>query len=192
MERQLDELARRLQAFRRHGNKLTLEYVLESARILTEAKAIAKSGFGGWLRDKARMDRETARRHLYVAQFVKGNASLTSKIATLGIAKTYALSALDSVTARKYLTGEARFSAPLDQLSDVQFRKEFRVRFPGARKRRTRAHVFRALLSALIRASRLSQRFFHPVHKLTPSQRRRIVDKIRLLGHAVSEWKIVA
>ena len=183
MEDRLEGLARRILECRKRGHRLTLECILESGRILAEAKAIAKRQFGNWLQEKAHMTYETARRHLRVSRLVRENHSLTSKIATLGLAKIYALSTLDFATARKYLTGEARFSAPLEHLSDVQFRKEFRARFPLPEKRRTREHVFRSLVSALIRMEKALGQAGRFVHRLTPVQRRRIVEKIGLLEH---------
>src|SRR5262245_24691880 len=104
MER-LNVLAVQLMNCRKRGNRLTLEGVLESARILSEAKSLAGAGFGKWLLEQARMDRATAYRHLGVARFVKQHVALTRQIATLSLAKIYALSALNSAEAVRVLTG---------------------------------------------------------------------------------------
>jgi hypothetical protein len=66
MER-LNELAVQLMNCRKRGNRLTLECVLQSARILSEAKSLAGKDFGAWLIEQARMDRATAYRHLGVS-----------------------------------------------------------------------------------------------------------------------------
>jgi hypothetical protein len=143
MER-LNVLAVELMNCRKRGNKMTLECVLESGRILGEAKRLAGSGFGKWLTEQARMDRATAYRHLGVARFAKQHVALTRQIATLSLAKIYAISTLDSDTAVRILTGLVKFSAPLDLICDVQFRREFREMYPPKQKRRTRQHLYQS------------------------------------------------
>ena len=78
--KKLDALARRLMICRRKGNTLTIATVLESARILSEAREEAKRGFTAWLRKKGHMDPMTARRHLAVARFVREHRALTREI----------------------------------------------------------------------------------------------------------------
>jgi hypothetical protein len=188
MEEQLRHLAVKLEACRRKAHRRTLEYVLESAKILARAKAVAGDAFGRWLKEYGHMDHETARRHLRVARFVERNASLTSKIATLSISKTYALSTLDSVTAEKLLTGALRLSRPLENLTDLEFRKEFRARFPFPPKRRTRQHAFRAAHGALCRAHKELHRAGPFARRMTASQRRRILEKVDALSRLRGLW----
>ena len=191
MER-LNVLAVELMNCRKRGNKMSLECVLESARILAEAKSLAGAGFGRWLAEQGRMDRATAYRHLGVSEFVRQHVALTRQIATLSMAKIYAISSLDSATAVRILTGHVKFSAPLDLICDVQFRREFREMFPPKQKRRTRQHVFQAAASALTRAAKAVQEASRVVRAMTPDQRRRIELKIQALSKLVSGWKGVA
>lgn len=191
MER-LNVLAVQLMNCRKRGNRLTLGSVLESARILAEAKSLAGAGFGKWLVDQARMDRATAYRHLGVGRFVKEHVALTRQIATLSLAKIYAISTLDSATAVRILTGQLKFSAPLDLICDVQFRREFREMFPPKQKRRTRQHVYQSAASALSRATKAVQEASRVVRAMTPLQRHKIELKIQALGTLISGWKGVA
>jgi hypothetical protein len=190
MER-LALLAVQLSKCRKRGNKLTLECVLESARILTEAKNAAKRRFGQWLTEVAHMDRSTAGRYLRVATFVRQNGALMHQIATLSLAKIYALSAIDSALATRVLMGEIKLSEPLDVISDVRFRREFRERFP-ARKRHSRHHVFQAATSSLTRAARAVQEASPFVRSMTPGQRQKIEHQIQALVKLISGWKGVA
>jgi hypothetical protein len=191
MER-LNVLAVQLMNCRKRGNRLTLECVVESARILAEAKALAGAGFGTWLADQARMDRATAYRHLGVGKFVREHVALTRQIATLSLAKIYAISTLDSATAVRILTGQLKFSVSLEEISDVQFRREFRELFPPRQKRRTRQHVYQSAASALSRAAKAVQEASRVVRAMTPLQRRKIELKIHALGKLISGWKGVA
>lgn len=188
----LNELAEKLMNCRKRGNKLTLECVLASARILEKAKAIAKGGFGRWLSEQAHMDRSTAGRHMRVARFVQKHGALMHQTATLGLAKIYALSSIDSGLAARILTGQITFSAPIDEICDVQFRREFLEKFPPKRPRHTREHVFQSTASALTRAEkavRLASTFHQ---KMTPSQRHRIASRIRSLVKLIASWNRVA
>lgn len=191
MER-LNELAEKLMNCRKRGNKLTLQCVLESARILEEAKGLAKNEFGRWLSTQVRMDRSTASRHLRVGRFVRKHGALMQQIATLGLAKIYALSSLDSGVAARVLTGHIRFSAALEDLSDLQFRREFHDMFPPQRRRHTRLHVYQSAASALTRAEKAVQHASAFLRRMTVSQRQRIVRRIHALVKLIAEWNRVA
>lgn len=154
MDPRLEELARRLRECRRKGNRMTLQYVLESAKILKEARERAKRDFSAWVREKGRMDPTTARHHLRVSEFVDRNRVLTPEIVNLSIAKVYALTTLDLDIAQRILKGQIKFSQPLEELTDIQFRIEFRKKFPPAKKRRNRQHAYQQLYSDLVRATR--------------------------------------
>lgn len=192
MNTELQGLARRLDECRRRGNKMTLGHVLESAAILRRAKELAKRNFGTWLREEAHMVRLTALRHMAVEDFVGRNVSSTKQIASLSIAKVYELSTLDPGIARRILLGLDRFSLPLDQLSDVQFRREFRERFPQPSKRRTRQHSFMEVYSAIVRLKRAFLRGGRHASRMTPGQRERIVRELRGVIQAARGWQIVA
>jgi hypothetical protein len=191
MDPKLEDLARELDECRREGNMLQLDTVLRSARILAQAKALAKRDFGKWLHDRAHMSRATANCHLRVAEFVERNVRLTKQITILSLAKVYALSTLDSDRAERLLLGEETFSKPLDQLSDVQFRKEFRERFPRERKRRTRAHVFREIEGAIRRLRDRLERGMKFMSRLTPAQINKVAGDLQDLMILAAGWKLV-
>ena len=181
--KQLEMLARRLMTCRRTGNRMTYRTVLECAGILSQARSVAGRGFTSWLREKGHMDPMTARRHLAVGRFVRENRALTREISTLSVAKVYALTTLDANIARRTLTGRDRFSKPLNLLSDIQFRREFRERFPRFTKRRHRQHAFQELYGALCRTVRAAGNARRFLHRFTPEQKRRINRRVRdILG----------
>jgi hypothetical protein len=191
----MDELARlaqQLEGCRRRGNKMSLEHVLESAAILRKARQAAREGFGKWLRDQAHMDRMTAFRHLAVAGFVERHVTLMRHIASLSLAKIYELSTLDPELARRLLTGEERFTRPLDQLSDVQFRREFRERFPRPARRRTRQSAYLEIYSALVRLRKALGRGSPFAGRMSPRQRERIGRELRAVAQAAQGWQVVA
>lgn len=191
MEPRLIELAQRLQSCRRRGNRLSLECVLESARIISEAKARAKRDFGSWLSNHAHMDRATAARHLRVAEFMRRNVALTQQISSLSIAKVYALSSLDSATATRLASGRERLSAPLERLSDVEFHRELRARYPVRPGRMNRENLFRQTWSLLVRAEKALYRAGRIRARLNSAQRIRIVEKVAHLSRAVAGWRVV-
>jgi hypothetical protein len=189
MDARLAPLAVRLQACRRRGNRRTLECVLESAKILAEAKAISRRDFGIWLRERAHMDRGTANRYLRVAGFVRRNVSLMTQISNLSLTKICALSSLDSATAARLLSGRERLSAPMDQLSDIEFHRELRGRHPAPRRRMNRENVFRQTWSLLIRLEKALFRAKGIRARMSPHQRNRIVEKVAHLSRAVAGWR---
>ncbi len=192
MENRLEDLARQLHATRRKANKLTLDYVLESARILAEAKRLAGRGFTRWVKEKGHMDADTARYHLKVAGFVRSNTELIREISTLSIAKVYKLSTLDSTLSSRLLSGREKLSQPLARLSDVQFRQECRDRFPGLPKRTNRGNMFRSALCVLQRAERTLHRAMHFAKRMTHAQRKRILERVMAISNLLARWKVVA
>lgn len=194
MERvdRLEELAEKLMSCRKRGNKLTLQCVLESARVLEEAKDIAKNDFRRWLTEQGRMDYSTAARHLRVARFARNHVALMPQIVTLGMVKVYALSSIDSGLAARVLTGQIKFSAPLEEICDLQFRREFREKFPPKTRKHTREHVYQSTASALTRAVDAVQEASMFFRKMTASQRQRIVNRIHTLVKLISNWNQVA
>jgi hypothetical protein len=192
MDDRLADLARRLDECRKVANRMTLANVLESAQILTEAKRIAKGAFTRWLRTTGGMDPSTARRHLAVASFVSENGALTHELARLSIAKVYALTTLDFETARGYLTGAIVLSRPLDQMSDVQFAREFRRRHPRPRQPQTRKRIYQEVYSAIVRLRIKLQRGERYASALSPAQHRKIVEAFEALLNEAAGWKVVA
>lgn len=190
MEKRLKKLAERLKACRKKGNRMSLENILESARILAEAKSVAKRRFTKWLREEGRMDSSTAYRHLQVAAFVRRNRASMHEIATLGMVKIYALSTLSLRRARRILKGKEMFSASLHQLSDLQFKKDFRERFPILRKPGLRHFVARVTLSALVQAEIAMRRADRHEGRMTTTERQRIVNKVQVLARIVAKWRI--
>lgn len=189
MDPRLTDLARRLQACRRRGHRLTLECVLESARILSEAKARAKRDFGRWLAEQAHMDRNTASRYRRVAEFVRRNVSLTTQISSLSITKICALSSLDPATASRIASGAERFSSPLDRMSDIEFHRELRARHPSKPRRTNRENVFRQTWSLLVRTERALYRAGRIRTRLSAAQKARILEKVGHLTRAVAGWR---
>jgi len=185
---QLAELAERLDMCRKRWNERTLEYVLESAQILGQAKAIAKRDFGVWLRTHARMDSSTAENHLRVARLVQRFPELIPKIASLNVSKAYVLAALDYDSAKRVLSGEVRFTRPLNDLNDVQFKTEIREKFPPPPKRRTRVHAYRSVMSTLHRAETELHRAGRFARRMTPAQRRKVFDKIAAISRLSTMW----
>lgn len=154
-QERLGELARELKACQAASRRLTLEYVLQSGRILAEARGIAGRKFCRWVRENGRMSRITAFRHIRVAQFLGQNVSLMKHLRPLGLVKIYSLTTLPPETAARCLSGELRFTKPLTELNDVEFTREFRARFePGAR-RNGAGRAFVGLMKELGRLYRL-------------------------------------
>lgn len=188
----LSLLAVQLTKCRRRGNKLTLECILESARILSEAKAIAHRGFGIWLAQEAHMDRSTAGRHLRVAKFARQNGALMHQIATLSLAKIYALAGLDSAVAVKLLTGQIKLSSPIELISDVEFRRNLRAIATPRAPRHTRHHVYQAASSALTRARTAVAQATEFLKSMTAVQRHKLEGQIQALVRQIAGWKGVA
>jgi len=192
MEKRLNELAVELEACRRRGNRMTLEHIVESARILEEARKIADGDFGTWLRTQGRMTRRTAERHMAVAALARNHATLMAQIATLSLAKLYALTNLDFELAAGYLKGEIRLSKPLDQLSDMEFIREFRGRHPAPNKQLNRRHVFQDVHGAIVRLRRKLVQGERFARVMSPAQQEKIVDAFQAMLDAAAGWKIVS
>lgn len=188
MSERLEELARKLDLCRERGNKLALECVIESARILQEAKALSRRGFGKWLRDQAHMDYNTANHHLAVAEFVKRNSELTPTFCKLSIAKMYALSRLDRESLELALQ-PGTFSKPVGELSDVEFHLEFPQRFPAERKKKRSRHNTKVSLKSAI--AKL-ERAIKKAAPMDPMLTRQMMEKCQELNQLLAGWKVVA
>lgn len=188
----LDGLAQDLRLCRRKHNKLSLGYVLDAARILAEAKALAKRRFGAWLRERAHMDRSTASRYFKVAGFVRRNVALTQQIEKMSITKLCALSNLDDDQARAYLKGEIYLPRPLELLSDAEFVAEIRKLHPPSPKRRNRQHAYRQVLGAITKLERALVGASPYHQQLSPAQRRRIASRLESALQRAEGWKRIA
>lgn len=189
MEQILRNLADQLHELRLRSHRVTLRHVLDSAKILLEAREIARGEFGRWVREKAGLRYDTARRYLRVSSFVGANHDLHSEIASLSIAKVYAISSLDSDTARGLLTRREAFSKPLARMTDVEFLREFRLRFPKKERRRTRLHVYREIATILTRLRKALGRGQAHAGRLTSLQSERIARELEALGTRAAFWR---
>lgn len=187
----LKSLAQDLNNCRRRHTKLSLRYVLEAGRILSEAKRLAKRRFGDWLRRHARMDRSTVSRYFRVAAFTERNGALMHQIEKLSITKICALASLADV-GRGFLDGSLKLSRPLDSLSDAAFIKEIHERFPAPPKKRNRQHAFRQMLGAIDRLQRAFATAGRYHDELSALQRRRIAAGLRKLIASAGGWSVVA
>lgn len=188
----LESLAKDLHHCRRRHHKLSLKYVLEAARILSDAKRLAKRRFGAWLREHARMDRSTVGRYLRVAAFAKANESSMHQIQALSIMKICSLASLDAAAARRFLKGTLKLSGPLEELGDAQFVRELRARYPAPPKKLNRQHAYRQVLSAIARLERAFSGADRYHDLLSPAQKRQIADEIRELIHMARGWRRIA
>jgi hypothetical protein len=112
-----------------------------------------------------------------------------TQISNLSLTKICALSSLDSTTAARLVSGRERLSAPVDQLSDIEFHRELRARHPAKPRRANRENVFRQTFGTLVRAERALYRAGGIRSRLSPSQRSRIVEKVAHLSRAVAGWR---
>lgn len=188
MEKILKDLAERLHDLRLRSNRVTLRHVLDMAKILVEARDVAKRDFGRWVRETAHMQYDTARRYLRVSSFVDANHDLNREIASLSISKVYALSSLDLDTARRLVIHQEAFSKPLERMSDVEFLREFRLKYPKPSRRRTRVHVYQELSAALTRLKKSIGKGERYAGQMSELQRERIGRELAYLGTQSKFW----
>jgi hypothetical protein len=185
----LKDLAEKLHGLRLRSNRVTLGHVLDMADVLTRARNVAQREFGRWVREKAHMQYDTARRYLRVSSFVDANHDLNREIASLSISKIYAISSLDSDTSRQLLTRRMALSKPLDRMTDVEFLREFRLRFPKPVRRRTWAHVFREISAHATRLRKSLARGQRFAGRMSDLQRERIARELAGLGAHAEVWR---
>ena len=107
------------------------------------------------------------------------------QIATLSLSKIYELSGVDLGLAVKILTGRQRFSAPVEVLSDMQFREELRALVPPKAPRHNHHQVYQASRSALAHAEKAVQHASSFFGRMTASQKLRLENKARALLTAI-------
>ncbi len=151
MSGSLDAFTRQLEECRRRWNRHSLEYVLQSARILHAAKESSRNGrcWLRWLRQAAHINQSTACRHMRVADFLKRNYALKHTFATLSLSKVYALSRTTPIVARR-LAHDERVRA----MRDSEFASFIQNYLPKSRRRPTAPNLFRSIMSGLEKAHR--------------------------------------
>jgi len=182
----LKPFTRRLEECRKRWHRSTLRYVLAVARIVNAARKAAKDErrWGKWIRDEIHMNRSTVYRYLQVSEFLKANVALKQQLASMSIAKVYALSRLDSAQARALIK-----SGKAERMNDVSFlRLTVRLQ-PRPITRATRPNLLRSLNAALTHLEVSIKRWEHselamPVALQMKLQSRlhamsRILDRIR-------------
>ena len=192
MDARLGVLAKRLEACRKRGNRMTLQNVLESARILEQAKAIAKDDFQKWVVEEGRMDPTTARHHMRVAKMAKEHRYFNTAFATLSLTKLYALSGLWEDSLREVMSGEVKFSKPIEGLSDVQFLSEFRQQFTLRIKKINRGHMYREVTAKITRLEKAFRRGRKLLGRLKPDFKLKLAERLDALIMTATEWRAVA
>ena len=192
MDARLGLLAKRLNACRKRGNRMTLQNVLESARILRQAKAIARGDFEKWVVAEGHMDPNTARHHVRVAKLIEAHPNLNSDLANLSISKLYALSALWNDSFRDVMSGKIRFSKPIEELNDVQFLSEFRQRFHLKIKKINRGHAYREVTAKITRLEKAFRRGRKFLGSLRPELKLKLAERLDALIMTATEWRAVA
>ncbi len=189
MSANLEAFTRRLEECRRRWNHRSLEYVLQSARILAAARTAAKDErrWVRWLREGPRMNRSTAMRHLRVSRFMgHHNVALTQHFEKLSIAKIYSLSRTKPIVARRLAHDER-----IQSMSDVEFARHVRGYLPPSKRKPTTPNLFRSIMSGLEKVSRGIARWQRSRHMIPPGYRVRIRSRLReLLAAAAHVGKI--
>jgi len=182
----LDVFTRRLEACRRQWNRGSLDYVLESAKILQEAKTAADNErrWLRWVTEAAHMSRMTATRHLGVAHFLSRNVTLKRHCATISISKVYALSRTKPIVAHRMLSDER-----VRRMTDVEFAGLIRPYLPKTKRRPTVPNLLRSILSGLEKASRGIARWKGARTAIPPEHRSRIQLRLREMDATVGHLR---
>jgi hypothetical protein len=148
MSRSLGVFTKQLVECRRRWNHRSLDYVLESARILGEAREAAKSErrWVRWLREGPRMSRATALKHERVANLWGRNVSLRKHFETLSISKIYALSRAKPVVVHR-LAADAR----VHDMPDAEFSLFIRQYLPRAHRKAAVPNLYACIMAGLDR-----------------------------------------
>lgn len=182
----LDAFTRKLEECRRRWNRHSLEFVLESAKVLRAAREAAQDGkrWMKWLRWDAHMNRGTAFRHLRVAEFLESDVALKQHCATLSISKVYALSRTRPIVAHRLLADDR-----VRSMTDVEFARFIRHYLPRAKRRPTAPNLLRAIMSGLEKAGRGIARWKGTRHAIPGEYRARIEARLRELLAAASHLR---
>jgi hypothetical protein len=144
----LNRFTRRLEECRKRWNHDTVRYVVGVARIVRAARRAAKDErrWGEWIRKETHMNRSTVYRYMRVAEFLKANVSLKQQLASLSIAKLYALSRLKPEQAMELVR-----SGKAAGMNDVSFMELASRLQPSPVARAILPNLFRSLDAALSR-----------------------------------------
>jgi hypothetical protein len=154
----LAPFTRRLEECRKRWTCRTLRYVLNVARILRAARKAAKDErrWGVWIRDETHMNRTTVYRYLRVGEFLKANVYSKQQLASLSIAKIYALSRLKPHHAQALIrSGKAR------KMSDVPFLRLASRLHPRPPTRPILPNFVHSVEAALVRLDRSMRMWLH-------------------------------
>jgi hypothetical protein len=174
----LEAYTRQLEDCRRRWNRRSLDYVLESARILQAARRSAgtKRRWLRWLRTQVRMNPSTASRHLRVARFVGENFALKQSFASLSLSKVYALSTIEREAALRLVR-----DANVRRMTDMTFARYVRPFLPRRRRRATVPNLLRAVGAALTKAERAFDQWPRAKRAIPPDSRSRLLGQLNRL-----------
>ena len=178
MSQNLGVFTKRLEECRRRWHHGSLEYVLESARILGEARNAAKTErrWTRWLREGPRMSRATALKHERVANLWDRSVSLRKHLGTLSITKIYGLSRTKSLVAQR-LAADPR----VQRMSDVEFGLFVRQYLPRPRRKPTAPNLYRRVMAGLDRVGQGIARWRNTRQAIPRDIRLQIQFRIRSL-----------
>jgi hypothetical protein len=185
VEARLADLGKSVRECRTRANALAVQQILQMADQLQEAKSLARRRWSHWLRVDARMSRQTALNHLRAAEFLRSVQS-TGQFEGLGIEKIYLLSRLSQDQLDRVASGEAGFTAPIAELSEVQFKTEFRNLFPPAKKRSGRQNAFKAVSTKIRKAVKTAEKYREFLDKFSPEEWSRLEEDYRALGEILT------
>ena len=146
MNTTLAPFTRQLEECRRRWNQHSLDYVVESGRILQRARAscMDERTWVRWLSGDAHMHTATAYRHMRVNEFLSQSFALKRNFATLSLAKVYALSRTRPLVARR-LSQDDRVRS----MTDVEFSRYIRHYLPKSKRKPTVPNLFRSIMAGL-------------------------------------------
>ncbi len=175
-------LTRRMQECRRRWNRRSLDYVLESAGILHEARVAAKDrrDWNRWVREEVHMSTATAWRHLAVREFLDRNVTYLKRFARLSLAKVYGLVRLSPKVVRKLLKDPR-----VGKLSEVALARLIDRHLPARRQRLSPSNACRSIMAALDRAGNGIDRWRRSGQGMPRRDYARITARIQELAHSV-------
>jgi hypothetical protein len=182
----LAPFTRRLEECRKRWNCRSLQYVLTAARIIRAARKAAKDErrWGLWIRKETHMNRSTIYRYLRVAEFLKANVFSKQHLASLSLAKIYALSRLKPDHARHMIqSGKAR------RMTDVSFLRLASRLHPKPPTRPILPNLFHALDAALVRLDRSLKMWLHSDLSMPLSLQMKLQTKLGALNKALHRIK---
>ena len=178
MAEEMERYTRQMDDCRKRWKRQSLEFVLESARILQEARQAAESNgcWSHWLREKVHMNRVTAYRHMKVASFIGANVALKQHLTTLGLTKIYAITRL-----KPELVSGLVSDPVVREMSDARFAAFIRPHIPVRRRRPSPPNLLRSILATLARAEKTVIRWQKSPDRIPGPHRARILARIQEL-----------